>query len=138
MAYKIGEVAKMTGIHVDTIRYYENIRLLPVPKRAANGYRIYDVNTIKRLQFILNAKTLGFTLKEIEELLSLSEVMTGSCCEMLDFTSGKISEINEKITQLQRIQEVLKNLHHSCKTKGTPEYCPIIESLVNPGGINES
>ncbi len=138
MTYKVGEVAQKTGINIETIRFYEKKGLLLKPKRAANGYRLYNLDAIKRIQFILNAKSLGFTLKEIGELLSLSEITSGSCCEMLNFTAEKIREVNKKISQLQRIEEALKKLHHSCKTKGTPEYCPIIESLANPGGTNES
>jgi len=138
MAYKAGEVAKKVGIHIDTIRFYEQKGLLTTPQRAANGYRVYKQDTVNRLQFILKAKSLGFTLKEIEELLALSEKNKGSCCEMLSFTNEKIRDVSQKILQLQRIELVLKKLHQSCKTKGTPEYCPIIEALIEPGDLNES
>ena len=137
MTYKAGEVAKIVGVHVDTIRFYEQKGLLPKPCRAANGYRLYEKDTINQLRFILNAKSLGFTLKEIKELLHLNNKKKYTCCDMLKFTDGKIKSISQKITQLQRIEVVLKSLHHSCKTKGTPEYCPIIEALVEPGECDE-
>ena len=133
MAYKAGEVAKIVGINIDTIRFYEQKGLLAQPKRAANGYRLYEQDTINRLLFILNAKSLGFTLKEIDELLTLNDTKKGRCCEMLKFTDEKIRQISQKVSQLQKIEEALKILHRSCKTNGTPEYCPIIEALIEPG-----
>lgn len=138
MTLKAGEVAKRTGVNIDTIRFYEQKGLLLAPKRAANGYRMYENDTIDRLRFILNAKALGFTLKEIGELLQVTNTNNVSCCDMLKLTEEKIKSICQKIEQLQRIEAALKSLHLSCKTKGTTEYCPIIEALVAPGEDNES
>jgi Hg(II)-responsive transcriptional regulator len=138
MTLKAGEVAKKAGVNIDTIRFYEQNGLLPLPKRAGNGYRLYEKEIIDRLRFILNAKTLGFTLKEIKELLQFTNTKKVNCCEMLKLTDDKIEKVGQKIAQLQRIENALKSLHLSCKIKGTADYCPIIEALIETGEDYES
>lgn len=137
MAYTVGQVASKTGVHIDTIRFYEQKELLPVPKRALNGYRLYEDDTVQQLQFILNAKALGFTLVEIKELLQLHHQNNMACCEVLQLTGDKIKTIKQRVAQLQRMQTALEALHQTCQQTGTPDYCPIIDALTQPGGKDE-
>lgn len=138
MAYTVGQVAKIVGIHIDTIRFYENKMLLPTPKRAPNGYRIYENDTVEQLQFILNAKSLGFTLKEIEELLQLNHQENMSCCDVLHLTGKKIQLIKQRVDKLQNMQSALESLYKECKEKGSINHCPIIKALIQSKDNDES
>ncbi|GAB4409085.1 MAG: Hg(II)-responsive transcriptional regulator [Thermodesulfovibrionales bacterium] len=124
----IGDIAKKFGLNPRTIRYYETIGILPKPIRSESGYRVYSEETIERLEFILKAKTLGLKLDEIKEIIQLHEKGEVPCECTKEFIRNKVSEIDEKITNLTELKERLTKL---LKLKKQKEFsisiCPIIE-----------
>ena len=127
-AMKIGGLSKRAQVNIDTIRYYERRQLLPLPERTMSGYRDYSESDVKRLQFIVHAKELGFTLEEIIELLSLRSG-EADCSQVRRIAENKASEIASRIESLTRIQSALVELAEKCGQEGTGEECPILKSL---------
>ena len=125
----VGQLAKKAQVNVETIRYYERRRLIPEPFRSESGYRHYSQDSIARIQFIKNAQELGFSLKEVSELLSLRVDPNTSCAEVKKMAEVKITDIQEKIHALQRIKEALTKLRASCQGRGPAGKCPILEAL---------
>lgn len=125
----IGKLAKACDVSVEAIRFYERERLLEKPSRTASGYRQYSESAIKRLRFIRRAKTLGFTLSEIRNLLAISDNKEGGMSEVKALTEEKISLIAERISDLQRIQAALSDLSSLCPGAGCVDKCPIIDAL---------
>ncbi|WP_456431876.1 MerR family transcriptional regulator [Thermosulfuriphilus sp.] len=97
----IGKVAKLAGVGVETIRFYERKGLISRPPRGISGYREYSLETISRIRFIKRAQAVGFSLKEIKELLELREAPETNCQDIRQRTWSKIQEIEEKIARLQ-------------------------------------
>jgi MerR family transcriptional regulator, copper efflux regulator len=126
---KIGEVARRVGIPIDTVRYYERNGLLPPPARRASGYRDYHDSDIARLNFVLRAKALGFTLIEIRELLDLSDVAEGDMGNIRELAAGKLRDIEQRIGQLARVRDALKGLVEACPGRGHVSGCPIRSAL---------
>lgn len=123
-----GQVARLAGVGVETVRFYEKNGLLEEPARRVSGYREYDEQTVKRLRFIQRAKDIGFTLTEIKELLSLrcSEL---PCGDVRGRAEAKITEIEEKVALLLRMKEVLGRLASSCCEQSDMSRCPILDAL---------
>ena len=126
----IGKVARSAGVSIDTVRYYERKGLIPAPPRKESGYRLYTDETIKRILFIRNAQELGFSLKEISELLALRVESRRSCAEVMDIAQQKIDEVARKIESLESIKTVLKKLKTQCRARELSSPCPILESFV--------
>jgi MerR family mercuric resistance operon transcriptional regulator len=129
MALSIGQLARRADVNVETVRYYERRGLLPEPPRTAAGYRQYDPDTIARLHFIKRAQDLGFTLNEVEELLSLRVDPGTSCEEVRTTASRKRREIDRKIRDLRRMKSSLEDLIAACDTRRSTSACPILEAL---------
>jgi Hg(II)-responsive transcriptional regulator len=127
----VGKLAKTAGVNIETIRYYEQRGLLPEPSRKESGYRLYSQEDVRRLQFILRAKELGFSLREIQELLELRVGEKTNCDEVREQTEIKIRDIEDKIADLERMQEVLVKLATACQNRGATDECPILEALEN-------
>jgi len=128
--YKVGEIAKKVGVNVETLRYYEKIALMPKPKRKESRYRIYDENDLKRMLFIKRAKELGFTLKEIKELLELKVESTATCGDVKHLAEHKIKDVDEKIHDLKNIRKVLVKLVNQCISEQvSTDECPILEAI---------
>lgn len=125
----IGAVAKAAEVGVETVRFYEREGLIAEPPRRRSGYRQYPPDTIRRVRFIRRAKELGFTLKEIGELLSLRVDPSTTCAEFRKVARGKIDDVQEKIAELQRIRDVLDRLARACRGKGPTSECPILDVL---------
>lgn len=125
----IGQVAKEAGVHVETVRYYERQGLIPEPPRRASGYRQYSPDFVRRIRFIKRAQTLGFSLKEIAELLALRVESEGVCNEVKRHTEQKITGIEQKIETLQRMKDVLVELVASCDQREPTDACPILAAL---------
>ena len=123
-----GLLSKKTGVNRETIRYYEKIRLMPEPMRSANGYRVYDDSHLKRLSFIRRCRELGFTLKEIAAVLGLVDGGSYTCAEIRDRTKIHLQDVDDKIRDLQKMQQTLINMVSECEGDLVPE-CPIIETL---------
>ncbi len=126
---KIGEVASSTEIPIATIRYYERMGLLETPERTASGYRQYSEGVIKRLRFIHQAKSLGFTLNEIKELLSISVRPGNTCGAVRQQTEAKLADVEKKLQELQRIKRALLILNRECPGVGSRNECPILDAL---------
>lgn len=114
-------------MHVETIRYYERLGLIARP-RAAHGYRVYPDETIRRLRFIRNAQQMGFSLKEIGEITGMTT--TGAtCAEMCARMDEKLVEMDNKITQLQKLRAELARLIEASPRKGSYENCEVCRDL---------
>ena len=126
-----GKLAAQTGCNIETIRYYEATGLLPVPARTAAGYRVYNDDHLRRLNFIQRAKSLGFSSDQIRELLHLSdpgEDHTRAAVKSL--TQSHIETIGDKIRDLQRIKRRLSQISSFCDGSGkSADTCPILVSL---------
>jgi MerR family mercuric resistance operon transcriptional regulator len=127
----MGEVAKQAGVNRETIRYYERLGLLDRPSRTRSGYRMYSPEAVARAQFIKRAQELGFSLKEISELLSLQVDPGTDCGDVRRRAKAKIADIEAKIRVLQRMQRTLAKLVASCRGRGSTSQCPILEALDN-------
>jgi MerR family Zn(II)-responsive transcriptional regulator of zntA len=130
---KIGQLAKTVEIDIQTLRYYESQGLLNEPKRLENGYRDYPHESIERLRFIKRAKLVGFTLKEIKDLLEIQVTKDKHTCqEVKNFTQIKLDEISKKINELKNIQTALEKIHKSCcGGSETAAHCSILQALEN-------
>ncbi|MBI3185134.1 MAG: MerR family DNA-binding protein [Myxococcales bacterium] len=125
----IGSVAKAAEVGVETIRFYEREGLIAEPPRRASGYRQYPPQTVRRVRFIRRAKDLGFTLKEVGELLSLRVDPSTACPDVREMTRAKIQHIEQRIAELSRMREVLERLARACRGRGPTSECPILDLL---------
>ncbi|GAB4467208.1 MAG: Cd(II)/Pb(II)-responsive transcriptional regulator [Anaerolineales bacterium] len=108
---KIQELARLTGVSAKTIRYYEEIGLLPAPARGGNNYRQYDERDAERLRLVAGARRLDLSLDEIGEILALRERREAPCRVLLERLARKADEIAERIRELQRLERELRDLH---------------------------
>jgi len=128
--YFVGQLAEEVGINVETVRYYEKLKLLPKAKRKESRYRIYDETDLKRLLFIKRAKELGFTLKEIKELFDLRIDSEAKCGDVKHLTEHKLNDVDNRIRDLKKIRSVLIKLINQCVNEEvSSEDCPILESI---------
>lgn len=125
----IGQVARKAGVGIETIRFYERKGLLNDPARKESGYRQYESDVIDRLAFIQQAKTLGFSLGEIHELLSLKSRPDSSSREIKKIAEAKLEDIETKIKMLKRMQSTLKKLTRQCHGQDPVSECPILEAM---------
>jgi DNA-binding transcriptional MerR regulator len=112
-----GRLAKSAGVHGETIRYYERMGILKEPARTSSGYRMYDADTLQRLTFIKHAQSLGFTLSEISDLLTLQFDAHLSCEYVLQRMHAKVAEIDAKVTALTALRETLLVVAERCDTE---------------------
>lgn len=126
----IGELSRRTGCNIETIRYYEQIGILPPALRRDNGFRRYDSGDAARLSFIRRARELGFTLDDIRGLLSLASVgdSENACAEARRIAAGHVAAIKTRIADLRAMERVLSEAVRQCDTGETPG-CPIIDTL---------
>jgi Hg(II)-responsive transcriptional regulator len=132
-ALTIGELAKRARVNRETVRYYERHGLLARPARSAAGYRLFCDDALRRLRFIRHAKTLGFSLGEIEELLALRVRTLDACARVKQRTEDKISDIDRKIRALKQIRNALAELAATCAQRGRSEDCPVLRVLEENG-----
>ena len=125
---KRGELSKRTGVHIETIRYYERIGIMPEPPRTESGHRVYGDELVNRLTFVARAKELGFSLEETKALLSLMDEKTITCAEVKQITQLHIADVRQKISDLRKMEKVLKSMEAQCNGRNVPE-CPIIDAL---------
>ena len=126
---RIGQVAKLAEVGIETIRFYERRGLIEEPSRLESGYRQYNQSALTRLRFIRRAKELGFSLKEIAELLALRVDPDTTCGAVKKRAQVKIADVEVKIRELQRIKKALRKLDASCRGRGPTSECPILDSL---------
>ena len=132
-ALRIGEVAAQAGVNVQTLRYYERRGLLEEPERRPSGYRTYAPEAVRLVRFIKRAQDLGFTLKEVHELLRLRESQPRSRTKVRELAEAKIRDIDEKTRHLRAIRKALTVLTDSCACRGSALECPILEALDDEG-----
>ena len=125
----IGRVARQAGVGVETVRYYQRRGLVAQPPRRDGAYRVYTQDTVARIRFIRRAGKLGFTLREIEELLSLRVEQSTTCADVRMRAEVKVSTIDDKIQGLQHMKRALASLIASCRGRGPASECPILEAL---------
>lgn len=131
-AFNIGEVARLTGIPAKTIRYYEAIGLLPAAPRGGNGYRHYGPNEIAVLRFVLRARSLGFPIKEVADLLALWRDRKRASADVKRLARARIAEIEQRISELEAIRSTLVELSVRCHGDERPE-CPILADIASGG-----
>lgn len=133
----IGLLAKKCGVNVETIRYYHRRALLSLPPSTSSTYRHYSENDIERIRFIKGAQSLGFTLKEIGELLSFRIDAATSASEVKRRTALKIADIERKIQSLQEMKTALMTLNQQCKGAKSDSSCTILDSLGSFGASRQ-
>jgi Hg(II)-responsive transcriptional regulator len=126
-ALRTGELAQRAGVHVETLRFYERKGLLPEPPRRASGYREYPPDTVDRVRFIKRAQELGFSLREVKELLSMRQVPRAKA-DVRRLAQARLAEIEHKIRDLEAMRKTLNELLCACDSRNIAS-CPIIESL---------
>ena len=129
----IGQLAHRAGVGVETVRFYEREGLISEPPRRPSGYRDYPPETVARIVFIRRAKELGFTLKEINELLELRVRPRRNCAQVKHNAEAKITNIDGKIATLRRMRRALKDLTRACEERTPTTECPILSSLGKSG-----
>lgn len=127
----IGKLASKAGVIVETIRYYQRVGLIKEPPRPFQGYRFYAPGTVDRVRFIKRAQELGFTLKEIAELLELGD---GHCKDARQLAEQKYAQIQARITDLRAMRKTLENLIDACRSNQGDVKCAIVGSLTASGG----
>jgi len=125
----IGDAAERSGLPAKTIRYYEEIGLL-APGRAGNGYRDYSDNDVHRLRFVQRSRSLGFSVEECRQLLSLYGDRSRESADVKALAETKLAEIDRKIAELAELRGVLATLVHACHGDHRPD-CPILDSLAD-------
>ncbi len=129
-SFSVGALADKAGINLETVRYYEKIGLMPKPKRKESRYRIYNDDDFARLKFIIRAKELGFTLKEISELFSLKVDSESKCGDIKKLVEEKVYDVENKIRDLKSIKKHLEKLVTQCVNEViSSEECPIVKAL---------
>lgn len=127
---KISEVARAADVNVETVRFYERRGLIVQPRKPEyGGFRTYSKDTVDRIRFIRKSQTIGFSLKEISELLNLSVDPDADCSVTLGHAETKLNEVEEKIASLQAMKGALETLIDNCPGKGSLTQCSIIRAL---------
>lgn len=135
MALTIGQVAAAADVNIQTIRYYERRGLFAAPRRTPAGYRAYATEAVSRLRFIKHAQELGFSLKEIQDLLGL-RVRQGAACDVVGRKiRRKIELVQERIGDLQRLKRTLERLAAACAARRPTDDCPILNALEDHGDV---
>ena len=132
--WTIGQLAKTVGVNIQTVRYYERLKLLSPSVRRPSGYRVYGENEERRLRFIRNAQSLGFTLHEIEELLNLRVSSTGRCGDVQQTAQVKLTQVEAKVRDLRALAKALRSLIGACEASQPTDRCPILTSLETERG----
>ena len=126
---RIGQVAKAAGVGIDAVRFYEREGLIRAPARRPSGYRDYTPDVVVSLRFIRRAKELGFSLKEISELLRLEASEDATPADVRERAEAKLEVLEERIRSLQRMRRALRKLVESCPGKGPLRDCSILRAL---------
>ncbi|MDJ0866766.1 MAG: heavy metal-responsive transcriptional regulator [Myxococcota bacterium] len=122
---KVGQAARAAGISVQTLHYYERRGLIAAPPRTAAGYRVYEPSTVATLRAIKQAQTLGFSLREIQQLMALRE-RDHAPAELLELTQRKLEQIDEKIALLRRMRDALRATAEACRCGGDVAKCDVL------------
>ena len=124
----IGELSRLTGVHIETIRYYEKIGMLPAPPRSKSGRRVYGPKETRILSFIRRGRELGFTIDQIRALLNLGGPGRASCAEVREIAKHHIDDIRAKIKDLVKLERLLGKTVGQCSGEKVPD-CPVLDVL---------
>lgn len=132
----IGAISNLTGLSIDTIRYYEKQKLLQMPPRSASGYRLYGPDELRALRFITRAQRLGFSLKEIRQLLDIQRNPGGGCGRTARVIEKKLSQVRAKVKNLNEIEYYLAAALGKCnrtlkETNKSSSHCPVLDELAS-------
>jgi MerR family mercuric resistance operon transcriptional regulator len=123
-----GQLAKAAGVNLETVRYYETIKLMPPPPRTEGGHRAYNDTHVQRLTFIRRARELGFSIDEIRALLALAAPHQGSCAEVKDIAAKHLAEVQAKLADLAKLEAILAQTISRC-TGEAAAVCPVLDML---------
>lgn len=126
----IGQASKSSGVSAKMIRYYESVGLIPEAQRSEAGYRVYSDNDVHTLRFILRSRDLGFSVKEISQLLELWQDRNRASADVKAFAQKHIDELNGKIAELTSMVQTLEHLASNCQGDNRPD-CPILNELAS-------
>ena len=124
----IGALSAHTGCNIETIRYYERIRMMPKPPRTQGGHRLYTQEHLKRLRFIRRSRELGFSLGQIRDLLRFVDGRRYTCSQVKVITLEHLDEVRARMKDLKRLEKVLQTMASQCDRGKVPD-CPVIEAL---------
>jgi Cd(II)/Pb(II)-responsive transcriptional regulator len=127
--YQIGELARQADVPVETVRYYESLKLLPKPGRAANNYRQYTQVHLERLSFIRHCRSLDMSIDEIRQLLRVRDRPEADCAEVNAVLDEHIEHVGQKLAELQRLKRQLIALRERCQTASRGADCGILAGL---------
>lgn len=127
--FSIGQVASLASVGVETVRFYEREGLLEPPARRASGYRQYAEDAVKQIRFIKRTQQLGFSLKEIRELLTLRVDGQTACSQVRARAEAKIAAVEQKIVELQHMRQALLQVASLCPGEGPSNRCPLLDAL---------
>ncbi|HEY4387772.1 MAG TPA: heavy metal-responsive transcriptional regulator [Ktedonobacteraceae bacterium] len=127
--FSIGQVARRACVGVETVRFYEREGLLEEPVRRVSGYRQYAEEAVKQIRFIKRAQQLGFSLKEIRELLTLRVDGQTSCEQVKERAEAKLAEVEQKISELQCMRQALFQVTSLCRGEEPSSCCPLLDAL---------
>jgi MerR family mercuric resistance operon transcriptional regulator len=124
----IGRLSRLSGVNIETIRYYERIKMLPAPPRTASGRRVYDATHLRMLAFIRRSRELGFSLDEIRALIRLGGPDKASCREVRAIAAHHLEGIRAKLDDLKKLERLLAKTVAQCSGRTAPD-CPVLDIL---------
>jgi MerR family transcriptional regulator, mercuric resistance operon regulatory protein len=124
----IGELSRRTGVNIETIRYYERIKILPTAPRTASGRRMYDSTHLRMLAFIRRSRELGFSLNDVRTLIRLGGPERATCREVREVAAQHLEEIRAKISDLRKLERLLARTVAQCSGRTAPD-CPVLDVL---------
>jgi MerR family mercuric resistance operon transcriptional regulator len=124
----IGQLSRRTGVNIETIRYYERVKMLPAPPRTTSGRRVYGSSDFRLLAFIRRSRELGFSLDEIRALLRLGAPGKASCGEVKEIATHHLRDIRAKIADLAKLERLLAKTIARCSGNKAPD-CPVLDIL---------
>lgn len=126
---QIGQLSKLSGCSIQTVRYYEKEHLIDPPQRSEGNFRIYNNSTLSRLKFIRRCRTLNITLAEIHQILDLQQIPSESCSQVSKMIDQHIDEVKSQIKELKELQTDLQGLREKCHDGTVIDKCGILENL---------
>lgn len=126
--FTIGQLSKLSGVNIETIRYYEKIGIIPHPPRNSSGYRIFSTPHLERLSFVRRSRELGFSQPEVRKLLTLVDKHKYTCAEVQEITARQLAAVRTKIKDLRKLEKALADMVSVCDGGDIPD-CPIVDIL---------
>jgi MerR family mercuric resistance operon transcriptional regulator len=124
----IGKLSQLTRVNIETIRYYERIKMLPPPPRSGNGRRVYDATHLRILVFVRRSRELGFSLDEIRALIRLGGPAKATCREVREIAAHHLQHIRAKLRDLKKLERLLASTVAKCSGRTAPD-CPVLDIL---------